>query len=416
MLNYEHLRTIDELLQRREIKKAEVLIAKHLRSELPADEKIPFLVQRARARLLSARPDDALTDLAAARAGTISDTPLVLELFGDCHFARFELASMGFADRGDTEQALTHYRRILDEYPNYENIGWIHYQIGRVLLTDNHAHAAMERFQTALLAPSHVPALTAYCYERMAFVAFYEDRDPNRALSFIGKSVDTYPPGEDRRWLVQVHILRSRILREGKRFEQALRAAETALAVAASVNGENRASLAEAYLTVGELSAELGGRDREVIASLQQFLQVSRRPLGVDVTWSRVHEMLGDAYFRTGQHSSAVGAYNAALDFNPYHPWEISLYYRMARAAYQGGEYERTVQIIERMLARAHAEGEQVSDYRVYDILGNAQFALKQYAGAVDAYRTALHIAPPNADNLDKIRTYYGFAQELSRA
>jgi cytochrome c-type biogenesis protein CcmH/NrfG len=50
----------------------------------------------------------------------------------------------------------------------------------------------------------------------------------------------------------------------------------------------------------------------------------------------------------------------------------------------------------------------------VYDVLGNAHFALKRYAEAVEAYRIALQIAPPNAENVDKIKTYYQFAQELS--
>jgi tetratricopeptide (TPR) repeat protein len=413
----EQLRTIDELLNKREIKRAEVLIAKALRGELVPKAWAQMMVQRARARLLSARPEDALDDLFAARAASpqLADQPDWLELLGDCYFARFELASVGFADRHDTALAIDTYTQILNRFPAYENLGWIYYQMGRVLLTDNKVEEAADCFHKGLLSPSHLSALTAYCYERLAFVSFYESRDLNKALALISKAIDTYPPAEDRRWLVQVHILRSRVLRDMHRYEQALKAAETALSVAANSGSETKLGLAEALLTTGELLADIEGRERDVITNLQHFLQISKKPLGVDVTWSRVHEMLGDAYFKTGQYGAAASGYQAVLQFNPYHPWEVSLYFRIARSYYQQGDYERAVQSINRMLDAAKAEGQTVSDYRVYDVLGNAQFALGKYDEALEAYRTALHVAPPNADNLDTIRAYHDFAKELSR-
>jgi tetratricopeptide (TPR) repeat protein len=412
----ESFRLIEESFAKRDIKKAEVLIAKLLRSSPTKQERVQALILRARARLMSARPDDALDDIKTVQSIDPSalKNPALLELFGDSHFARFELASVGFADRSDTVTALQTYEHILRDYPDYENLGWIDYQMGRALLTDNHVEAANECFHKGLLAPSHYAALTAYCYERLAFIAFYEARDYKQALTLINKAVDTYPPGEDRRWLVQVHVLRCRILREMHRFDQALWAAEMALSVASS-SGESKAGLAEALLAAGELLALMDGHEREVIAQLQQFMQISKKPLGVDVTWSRVQEMLGDAYLKTGQYLLAAGAYEATLQFNPYHPWELSLYFRIARAFYQAGDYERAIQSIYRMLAAAHAEGQSVSDYRVYDVLGNALYALRRYDDALDAYRQALQMAPPNADNLDKIRTYHDFALELRR-
>jgi tetratricopeptide (TPR) repeat protein len=156
------------------------------------------------------------------------------------------------------------------------------------------------------------------------------------------------------------------------------------------------------------------GREREVINNLTQFTQLSRKPLGVDVTWSRVHEMLGDAYYRIGQFAAAANAYSGALQYNPYHPWETSLHYRIARSHYQQGDYERAVQAIERMMAVAKSEGEDVTDFRVFDVLGNALYALGRYSEALEAYRTALKIAPPNTANLSKIRQYHDYAAELS--
>jgi cytochrome c-type biogenesis protein CcmH/NrfG len=86
----------------------------------------------------------------------------------------------------------------------------------------------------------------------------------------------------------------------------------------------------------------------------------------------------------------------------------------MARGYYQQQAYDKAIEAIQRMLNTAESEGQTVSDYRVYDVLGNAQFALKHYAKAAEAYELALQIAPPNAEELDKIRRYCQFAQEMA--
>jgi len=413
----EELHSIDALLVEREIKKAEVIIARALRANPLSAIKAQILIRRARVRLMSARPEEAIDDLLTARslAPEEFESPSLLELLGDCYFARFELSSVGFAERNDTLQAQRAYRQILDGVPIYANLGWIHYQLGRILLTNNEAADADAYFRKALFSPSHVRGLTAYCYERLGFVAFYEHRDSHSAITFLNKAVDTYPSSENRAWLVQAHILRSRVYREARNYGMALTAAEAALAVAADHAVDSKSGLAEALLTAGELLAEIDGRERDVVAYLQQFLQISKKPLGVDVTWSRVHEMLGDAYSRLGQADAAAAAFHAALQFNPYHPWEVSLHYRIARSYYQQQQYEKAIEAIHRMLAAAQSEGQTVGDYRVYDVLGNAQFALGRYAEAIDAYQIALEIAPTNAENLDKIKMYHQFAQELKR-
>lgn len=411
----EQYRSVDELLNRRDVKRAEVLIARFLRAELSVQERAGLLIARARARLLTARADDALDDLSHARALLPDEfaTPATLELLGDAHFARFELASVGFADRNDTAQALAAYVQIAAAFPQYGNRGWIEYQRGRVYLTENRIGDAVACFEQALLTPSTVPALTAYCYERLGFVAFYERRDFDQALSFLNKAVATYPTTEDRLWLVHVHTLRSRVYREMHQFDAAVDAANTAISVAGTADG--KAGLTDALLTAAETLAPLEGREKEVIAHLQQYVQMSKKPLGIDVTWSRIHEMLGDAYYKTNQLQNAVSAYQATLQFNPYTPWELSLHYRIARTLYQLGDYERAIQAIQKMMQTAEADGQTVGDYRVYNILGNSHFALESYRHAAEAYRTALEIAPASTEGLDKIRQYHQFALDLSR-
>ncbi len=411
----EQFYSIDELLNKRDVKRAEILIARSLRADLSVQERARLLIARARARLFNARVDDALEDLHAARTLLPEDfqTPQTLELLGDTHFARFELASVGFADRNDTIQALRAYDTILQDYPSYNNRGWVFYQRGRVLLTENRIDEALDEFQNALLSQSTVQALTAYCYERLGFVASYERREFARALDFLNKAIATYPAGEDRRWLVSIHTLKSRVLREMQQYDAAVEAANTAINLAAGTEG--KAGLADALLTTAEMLALLPGRERDVINHLQHYIQISKKPLGIDVTWSRIHEMLGDAYLSSSQMQTAVAAYQAALQFNPYTPWEISLHYRIARAFYQLGEYEKTIQAVAKLFQASEADGQRVNDYHVYQLLGSAHFALHHYQEAANAYQTALQMTPSSSENLDNIRQYYQFALDLSR-
>ncbi len=412
-----HLQSIVDLLERREIKKAEVAATRLLRSALPDSERIQALVLRARARLLGERPDEAIEDLNQARSLLPGNESVeMLELTADCHLLRFEIASVGFADRGDTSLAKRLYERILTEYPRYGNLGWIYYQLGRIALADSDVDKADTLFRQSLFAPSHIPALTAFCFERLGFIAFYERRDLESACAFLDKAVFTYPASEPLAWMVQLRILRSRVLRAMNKNEQALLDAEVALSIAEKAGDENRMILAEALLAAGELAVCLPGRDRDAVSYLQQFLQVSRRPLGVDVTWSRVYEMLGDIYSEQGQFEQAISAYRNALQYNPYHPWETSLLFRIARAYYCLNSYEDTIRAVQEYISAAEQDDEASQDYRVYDVLGNAQFALGRYADALESYKTALRLAPANASDLDKIRRYQRFAQELLQA
>ena len=298
---------------------------------------------------------------------------------------------------------------MIETHPRYKNLGWIYYQMGRVLVTASETNEAMKCFQQALIMPSHVSVLTAYCYERLAFIAFYEQRDLDNALAFLNRAIDTYPATSDRKWLAQTHILRSRVLKGMGDYQSALNAAQTALSTLSANNGENKSILSEALLTIAELLAEMEGHDRDVISTLQQFVQNTRKPLGIDVTWSRINEMLGNAYFNLSQYENAVEAYNSALQFNPDHPWEVSLYYRIARSNYHQHAYTETIAAIQKMLSVARTDEQAINDYHVYDILGNAQFALGKYEQAVEAYRTALQMAP--IDSIQKIKSYYDLAR-----
>ncbi|MCC6613369.1 MAG: tetratricopeptide repeat protein [Anaerolineae bacterium] len=411
----EALVLIDELLGAGDLKRAEVQIAKLMRAELDPATQVQTYLLRARARLLGARPEDALDDLNVAR--TLTKDPKrqvqIDVLAADAWFARFELASVGFADRAHALRAYETYRQIVSDHPDDDQLGWVYYQMGRVCLTDGRTDEAIACFESALMAPSPMPTLTAFCFERLGFAHFYELRHPRKARAFLEKAVFTYPTSADPVWLARVQTLRSRVLRELGDVPAALEAAEQAIAIAQE-SDESRMALADALLTAGELMAQVGGRDRDVITYLQQFLQTARKPLGIDVTWSRVYEMLGGAYFNLGQHGAAGAAYEHALQYNPYHPWEIGLHYQIARSYYQAEAYDKAIGAVDTLLNAALKDQQTISDYRIFDILGSAHFALKHYVAAREAYDQALKLAPTNASDLDKIKRYHQFAAELS--
>jgi tetratricopeptide (TPR) repeat protein len=400
--------SIDALLAKRELKKVERLIARQLRHTQDKDAQANLLVLRARNRLFSARLDEALIDLHEAQqlSPQTYHKPETLELLGDIHFARFELASVGFADRADTERALAAYASVLANYPDYANRGWVDYQQGRVLLTLNRVAEAVASFQQALLNPSLNPALTAYCYERLGFVALYEERDARRALAFLNKAIDTYPTTEPRLWLAQVYTLRSRVLREIGTFEQALESAEAAIAIATAPGAEGKLALADAAIVAAEITHQREDKGYETVAYITQFLQASRRPLGIDVTHSRAYELLGDAYASIALYQDAIAAYRSALSFNPYHPWELSLRYRIARCYYKLNEYANVVSAIQTLLEVAEKDAQPIHDFRIYQLLANALYAQERYLLARDAYQLALDLAPNGSEVYHTLRHY----------
>jgi len=402
------------LLHKRDYKRAEVLVAKALRGSQTTPVRVLWLAARARLRLQSGRVDDALLDMqkVISLQPDAIDQPHWMELLADCHLARYEVATIGFADRGDAEKARIIYERLLDLHADYGNLGWVRYQLGRALLIEYKMDSAVTCFQIALLEASTLPALTAYCYERLGFIHFYELRLLDRALHFLNKAVDTYPMSEAPFWLVQVHILRSRVLRELKRIDEAIDAARTSVLIAGA--SESKRGMADALLSISETLAPLPNRERETIQYLQQFVQTAKKPLSIDVTWARVYEMIGDAYLRSSQYVNALSAFEAALVYNPYTPWETSLHYRLARSAYQAGEYRRALKALERLLHATHADGDAVTDYRIYMLLGSSHYALNHYAEAVDAYAVALEMTPLHDPDRLLIQQYHQRASELA--
>lgn len=411
------LEAIDQALHENDLRKAEVVATRLLRSDdLPAETRCQILIRRATVRLRSDRPDDALEDVQTALALQPSFSRLVevKALFGDIYFARFMLAEFGFSDRNNTELALQYYNEVIERYSNSEHAGWVYYQRGRLYLTQGQIETATNDFLMALQKENRPRTLYALCYERLGFINLFEVRDPKAAITYFDQAIKAFPTIENRAGLVQIHILRSRALRELGDYTAALEAASAALHSVDVAAPDSRRTLTDAQLAVGEVLALIPGREAEAIEHLLNFLQNSKRPQGVDVTWSRVYETLGDLSLKLERYEQAIEAYQASLSFNLYHPWEVNIHYQIARCYYRMRAYERVITSIEKMQQAAEEENQMISDYRVFNVKANAHFALEHYEDAAQAYRKALQLAPPGAANLEKIKTYLRFSEELA--
>jgi tetratricopeptide (TPR) repeat protein len=414
----QQLDKIDRWLGKGEVKRVEAQLAWLFnREEIYHSQRLELLIRRAQARLISARPEEALVDLQTALQAdpTLQTRANYQALLGDIYFGRYELAQVGFADRADTDRALAAYQAVLDAEPHYENMGWIYYQWGRILLSRDLVNAAEEKFREAMFKRTTMSSLTALCYERLGFIALMERRDPEEALTLFSRAALVYPHKESSGWLARLHLLRSRAYSEQQDVQKALDAAHAALKTVNLLNPDYRSTLAEAHLTIGNLLGNVAGREREAIEYLTQFLTESRRPQGIDVTWSRVHETLGELWFRLERYDISIEAYQAALTYNPYHPMEVLIYYQIARAFFRQKQYEQTIDAVEQMMQAAETDGNPITDYRVFSMVASAHFALNQFAEATKAYQQALDLAPPSATQIEEIRKFLASAQELWR-
>ncbi len=406
---FDQLRIVDELLKSRRVKRAEMLINRQIRRKKGQDAI--WLIQRARSRLLTGRPAAALDDMLRAQTlqPELLDHVINLQILADCYFARFESSTVGFVERNDALIAERLYQQIITAFPEYNNVGWAYYQLGCLFLTGDRVDEATTAFQTALQKPAQTtPSLTAYSHERLAFIYFYEHRQISQALKSIRDAINAYPHFEDKSWLVQAYLLQSRILRSMGDIDAALEASQKAVRLAKKADTSQQL-LAEALFTFGELLSVAGGQETASIQTLERFLEVSRRPIGIDVTWARVHEILGDLYFKLSNFEASVAAYNLVLQFNPHYPWEDAIYHRIARAYYQLGSYDKVIEALKRAFEMAANDGREV-DYQLYTLYGAACLAAKQYDAAVDAYEKALHQTSAYAEISDQLRQYRDFA------
>lgn len=394
---------VEQARQARDFKKVETLFARWLKMPLNHPERARALMLRAQIRLQVGRTENALEDLREALSldPALAQDPHALEIEADSIFQQFELAAIGFTDKASLHMAKERYEQIVKNYPHYENMGWVLYQLGRIALIQGNANVAQQQLTAALFKPSPLKTLTSYCFERLAFLAFYEQRDYAQAQTLIQKAIDTYPAQEAPTWMLQAYLFLARI-QQTHNPDAALSTMKSVRTLANTIQNLPKTLHAEVLFTLAEVLSQRPNAEREVIENLQAFLQISKSPIGVDVTYGRVYEMLGNAFYSLQRYEQALNAYQMALHYNPYHPWEEAIKYRISQLYYLLQNYQKTIQTIEQMLS-----GELLEvDYRLYEILGNAHFALGDYSKARHLYEKVFAVAPNGVD-LSSVKSYY---------
>ena len=407
--SYHVLTDINELIRHGEFKRAEVVIARLLPHLQHKEERAAVLLARALCKIRSERPQEALEDWEQAQqmAPSLTEKPAALQLRADAHFAHYEWSSVGFAGHEGQVASARLYRQLIANHPDYQNLGWLHYQLGRVLLSANQIDGAKDHFQHAIQAPSTVPSLLAYCHERLAFIAYYEERDLPRSLGHLEQALHFYPDSSSREWLMEILLMRARVTLEMGRPDVTLDHLQEALQV---LDNQSPYRLPTLY-AASELLLRMPAQESLAIPLLEEYIRSSKLPPGMDVSWARAHELLGEAYFRSERYADAVYAYRQALHFNPYSPWSSTLRYQLACAHYQSGDYDRTCECLRQLIVAEENDGGKISDYRVFDLLGNAQFALGRYDEALNSYSQALSMTPPHTEESAQIRKYHNYAR-----
>lgn len=406
---------IKSLLEQGRINKAEVLIAQYLRqTNIPDQHHANLLVYRAEIFLATARPDRALDELNRIHNldFKLHKSPRVLRIYGDCYFARFELASVGFAQNQDLNQAQEFYDTIMRLHPSYQDIVWIHYQLGRILLISDAIPQASEHFRRVLSHPDSTLQICAYCYERLAFIAFYHDHQAKQALSYLERIPFNFATSDDNEWIIQVNLLKSRIFISLHHVVEARTIMETAIDLAIKHRGDGTL-LRDTLLSVVEQLTLVTGHDQDIIRYLEQYIQLSKAPVEVDVTWSRIHQMLGNALGNTQQYPEAILAYQTALQANPYTPWKASINYQIAKCFYLRGHYRETISVLSALRDDYSVVEISEPEYLLFDLLGSAYFALGNYTEALNAFDHALESAPKGTDIREKIKLYHRFSKHL---
>lgn len=343
------------------------------------------------------------------------DDPEVNILMGDAYFAKYQQAPIGHSRRGDAEQAIRHYHRIINESGDYNDLAWVHYRIGQVFKALDQRESASQYFRNALNMPAITHAVKSYCYEQLAQYEFYDVRDFKQALSLIDLAIAVYETDAEREWLVGAHLFRARILQTLKRHAEVAHAVSIALTQAEVCFASDVNALSDAYFNAGEILYRIDGYEVQSAAYMRQYLKLRPQPEGIDISCARANEVIAHAEFAEGHYDTARQSYKAVLQYNPYHPWQSLIRYYMARCHYHQGDYQQTIDTINQLLRDAQAEKIAITDFRIYDMLGSAQFALGDYKSAAESYQAALMITPEQPEIIEKITLYWHYSLQLAK-
>jgi tetratricopeptide (TPR) repeat protein len=344
-----------------------------------------------------------------------TDNPNALDLIASAYFSRYQHAPIGHARRSDADNALKYYHLLINKFPKYDDIAWTYYHIGTILNTLNQKDSACACFRNSLNLPAKNTLIKSYAYERLADYEFYVRRDFKQAFHLLELALAIHDNSEDTRWIIDAYLFRARIQQVLKQPDEIYQSIEIAIHHARSYFRDDTNELAEILFISAELLAQVESHEEQSAHYMEEYLRLRPKPDGIDVSWSRGNEIIANVRFAEGNYDEALVAYKATLQYNPYHPWNLNIHYQIALCYYQQGLYQKCIDTIEHLLNIAHRDNIIMSDYRVYDVLGSAQFALGNFKEASESYQEALSLTPPQPNVIDKIKLYWHYSLQLAQ-
>jgi tetratricopeptide (TPR) repeat protein len=408
---------IQSLINEQNYKQAEKLLAIALRDNSES-MKEDLILLRGRLRLLTGHPGDALADFVELSKinKELLQVSFFVELLADAHLAYYTNVKLGFSESDTLKIALNMYSRLTTDFPDYHNYGWAFFQLARISLLQNDTHSAYDYLYIAINQPSQVNNLSALCYERLAFIELYDRRNFTQALGHINHALELYYANkfDDLTWEIHAHLMRARLLKLMGTRQDVHEVLDNVIHAVGKHQMESPQLLSDTLLACGEIASSITGLEAETISYLSQFIKSTKRPLDVDVTWSRVYELLGYSYFALKHYQDAISMLKSSLELNPDHPWMANIVLLIAYCHYNQTEFDKTIDAING-LRQHNLDRDLVADkYMLYGILGNALFATKQYQKAAEAYESALIGTPINSAQFRDFESFQTLAIELA--
>jgi tetratricopeptide (TPR) repeat protein len=204
----------------------------------------------------------------------------------DCWLGHYNIGN-AFAQKGQTDQAITEYQRSLEIYPNYAQART---NLGNALFKKGHLDEAIAQYQKALQIDSHL----AVAYANLGN-ALFEKRHLGEAIEQYQMAVKADPD------YAQAHANLGVAFFQKGQLDEAIAQYQKAVEINPNY-AEARTNLGNALLQKGQLG--------EAIEQYQTAVQSSPN-------YALAHANLGVALLQKGQLKDAVAQFQEALRLNP---------------------------------------------------------------------------------------------------
>ncbi len=287
-------------------------------------------------------------------------------------YALFQIANSYY--RSDqTYDAVTTFRRFLEEYPNSQLSQQAQYNIAYIYLNTGNYSQAVEEFQTVI---SKYPG-TSWAARAQYNIGdtYYNAGDYEEAIAAYKKVMEKYPDSE---YVIEaVNGIQYSQMSEGG-------ADNSSDALEEFLEENPQTSMADRLRFRQADNLMQSGDYNSAIEEFQQYIRITNN----EELLPDAHFNLANAYEETDQVGEAINAYQTVVQEFPESNRVGPSFAALGRISFDRGNYEQSHEYFSQLLE----EGGQ--DYRLEAHIGrgNAQLQMGNIDAAEEAYRSALQI------------------------